>query len=53
MTRRDYVLLTEVCKRHQLPHKFLIDLCNALYLQNNNFNSEVFMRNVEQNDEEK
>lgn len=47
MTRRDYVLLSEVCARHTLPHKFIVDLCNALYMQNGRFDTERFLIEIE------
>lgn len=46
MTRRDYVLLADVCARHELPHDFVVDLCNALYMQNYNFNTELFLKTI-------
>jgi hypothetical protein len=47
MTRRDYVLLSGVCARHSLPHDFIVDLCNALYMQNYNFDTEQFLKVIQ------
>lgn len=47
MTRRDYVLLSEVCARHTLPHDFIVDLCNALYMQNYNFDTKQFLLSIQ------
>ena len=43
MTKRDYLLLEEVCKRHDLPWDFLLDLANTLHEQNPRLNQRVFL----------
>lgn len=52
MTKRDYILLAKICARHkhQISKWFLVDLCNALYIQNQRFDTERFMSAVENTD---
>lgn len=47
MTKRDYMLLSDVLSRHELPRTFLVDLCNALYMQNYRFDTERFLRVID------
>lgn len=44
MTKRDYVLIADVCSRFILPTQFLEALCDALEEQNSRFDRDRFMR---------
>lgn len=44
MTKKDYILLAEVIKRHKVSHDFLVDLSNALYMDNDRFNTVKFLQ---------
>jgi hypothetical protein len=44
MTKRDYILLADVCSRFILPTQFLEALCDALENQNSRFDRDRFMR---------
>lgn len=46
MTRKDYVLLAQVCSRFKLPHRFLLVLAHELKHHNKAFDIDRFMNDA-------
>lgn len=46
MTKKDYSKLIEVLKRHKLEDNFIVDLSNMLYLDNEKFNTNTFLKDI-------
>lgn len=46
MTKKDYIKLADVLKRHKLEDEFIFDLCNMLYMDNKNFNTQAFLKAI-------
>lgn len=44
MTKKDYIKLAEVLKRHEVSNDFIVDLCNMLYMDNDKFNTQTFLK---------
>lgn len=51
MTKKDYVKIGNVLKRHNINYKtnqdLIVDLCNAFYMDNYNFDTNRFIDYLE------
>lgn len=50
MTRRDYILISDVVKQFELPPEFIKALVRALKKQNVFFNEEMFYKAIERSE---